>query len=106
MSSPDRIRTGVTALRGRRPRPLDDGAKMVAGGSASPARYTIPPPGEWSQFKASPQLGASEISGLRDQESGRRHQVGVARRLGAVGEHRRVLEADPDVLTVRDRGAE
>jgi hypothetical protein len=24
--SPDRIRTGVTALRGRRPRPLDDGA--------------------------------------------------------------------------------
>jgi hypothetical protein len=27
LSSPDRIRTGVTALRGRRPRPLDDGAK-------------------------------------------------------------------------------
>jgi hypothetical protein len=26
MCSPDRIRTGVTALRGRRPRPLDDGA--------------------------------------------------------------------------------
>ena len=25
--SPDRIRTGVTALRGRRPRPLDDGAE-------------------------------------------------------------------------------
>src|SRR5215204_372412 len=24
--SPDRIRTGATALRGRRPRPLDDGA--------------------------------------------------------------------------------
>ena len=35
--SPDRIRTGVTALRGRRPRPLDDGALRVAGGSASPA---------------------------------------------------------------------
>ena len=28
-SSPDRIRTGVTALRGRRPRPLDDGAVRV-----------------------------------------------------------------------------
>jgi hypothetical protein len=28
-SSPDRIRTGVTALRGRRPRPLDDGAEHV-----------------------------------------------------------------------------
>ena len=26
--SPDRIRTGVTALRGRRPRPLDDGAVL------------------------------------------------------------------------------
>ena len=26
MSSPDRIRTGATALRGRRPGPLDDGA--------------------------------------------------------------------------------
>jgi hypothetical protein len=26
-SSPDRIRTGATALRGRRPRPLDDGAE-------------------------------------------------------------------------------
>lgn len=26
VGSPDRIRTGVTALRGRRPRPLDDGA--------------------------------------------------------------------------------
>jgi hypothetical protein len=27
LGSPDRIRTGVTALRGRRPRPLDDGAE-------------------------------------------------------------------------------
>ena len=26
--SPDRIRTGATALRGRRPRPLDDGAEL------------------------------------------------------------------------------
>jgi hypothetical protein len=28
--SPDRIRTGATALRGRRPRPLDDGALLLA----------------------------------------------------------------------------
>jgi hypothetical protein len=28
LCSPDRIRTGVTALRGRRPRPLDDGAVL------------------------------------------------------------------------------
>jgi hypothetical protein len=27
--SPDRIRTGATALRGRRPRPLDDGARLI-----------------------------------------------------------------------------
>src|SRR6185437_3788180 len=27
LGSPDRIRTGATALRGRRPRPLDDGAE-------------------------------------------------------------------------------
>ncbi len=27
MGSPDQIRTGVTGLRGRRPRPLDDGAR-------------------------------------------------------------------------------
>ena len=27
--SPDRIRTGVTGLRGRRPRPLDDGANKA-----------------------------------------------------------------------------
>jgi hypothetical protein len=27
MCSPDRIRTGATALRGRRPGPLDDGAR-------------------------------------------------------------------------------
>src|SRR5437763_3536980 len=30
--SPDRIRTGATALRGRRPRPLDDGAKTARAG--------------------------------------------------------------------------
>jgi hypothetical protein len=35
--SPDRIRTGVTALRGRRPRPLDDGAEHPGG------RLTPPP---------------------------------------------------------------
>ena len=29
LCSPDRIRTGVTALRGRRPRPLDDGAVLI-----------------------------------------------------------------------------
>jgi hypothetical protein len=29
--SPDRIRTGATALRGRRPGPLDDGARTCAG---------------------------------------------------------------------------
>ena len=68
--SPDRIRTGVTALRGRRPRPLDDGAEHppgrltappwsgrracrslwdCAGGQPSPALYTLPPLGECSQ---------------------------------------------------------
>jgi hypothetical protein len=31
--SPDRIRTGATALRGRRPGPLDDGAPETSGGS-------------------------------------------------------------------------
>jgi hypothetical protein len=35
LCSPDRIRTGVTALRGRRPRPLDDGA-VPCPGSTSP----------------------------------------------------------------------
>ena len=34
--SPDRIRTGVTALRGRRPRPLDDGAVHIPTGMKSP----------------------------------------------------------------------
>jgi uncharacterized membrane protein YfcA len=34
--SPDRIRTGVTALRGRRPRPLDDGAEHGTAGPAGP----------------------------------------------------------------------
>ena len=62
MSSPDRIRTGVTALRGRRPRPLDDGAEIVAEGSASPARYTIPPPREWSQHEPLSLAEAPEIS--------------------------------------------
>ena len=38
-SSPDRIRTGVTALRGRRPRPLDDGAEHAPAGI--PARAEI-----------------------------------------------------------------
>ena len=47
--SPDRIRTGVTALRGRRPRPLDDGAEHGTAGScragmlAAPAAYRLPP---------------------------------------------------------------
>src|ERR1700759_4272335 len=46
--SPDRIRTGVTALRGRRPRPLDDGAVHGAGvlgaGVASAVQTTASPP--------------------------------------------------------------
>ena len=37
-SSPDRIRTGVTALRGRRPRPLDDGAVHVRRQDTLPPR--------------------------------------------------------------------
>jgi hypothetical protein len=43
-SSPDRIRTGVTALRGRRPRPLDDGAEQVDAGRASGVQTTASPP--------------------------------------------------------------
>ena len=53
LCSPDRIRTGVTALRGRRPRPLDDGAvrgtdristnPCGAEMLAWPARYRLPP---------------------------------------------------------------
>src|SRR5690242_503319 len=45
--SPDRIRTGVTALRGRRPRPLDDGAVLVltcCAGVASAVQTTVSPP--------------------------------------------------------------
>jgi hypothetical protein len=57
--SPDRIRTGVTALRGRRPRPLDDGAEMVAEGSASPANNTIPSLGLQSQNEPWPLAGAT-----------------------------------------------
>src|SRR6266545_5923465 len=34
VGSPERIRTAVTALRGRRPRPLDDGAVAPAGDAA------------------------------------------------------------------------
>src|SRR5215213_11912291 len=34
--SPDRIRTGATALRGRRPGPLDDGAVRWCGGAGVP----------------------------------------------------------------------
>ena len=45
--SPDRIRTGVTALRGRRPRPLDDGAVLCepcGTGVASAVQTTVSPP--------------------------------------------------------------
>ena len=37
--SPNRIRTGVLALKGRCPRPLDDGAKTAV--SFMPANYTV-----------------------------------------------------------------
>ena len=30
MGSPERVRTAVSGLRGRRPRPLDDGTKLRA----------------------------------------------------------------------------
>src|SRR6266508_2682736 len=42
--SPDRIRTGATALRGRRPRPLDDGARRLAGVPGLEPRLTGPEP--------------------------------------------------------------
>ena len=44
MSSPDRIRTGATALRGRRPRPLDDGdlLRCCAGVPGLEPRLTEP----------------------------------------------------------------
>ena len=50
-SSPDRIRTGVTALRGRRPRPLDDGAEHfpdmagITGSAQTTASATVRPTG-------------------------------------------------------------
>lgn len=55
VGSPDRIRTGVTALRGRRPRPLDDGAvrgtdriqlslRSRDAGEASAVQTTASPP--------------------------------------------------------------
>jgi membrane protein implicated in regulation of membrane protease activity len=40
--SPDRIRTGVTALRGRRPRPLDDGAEHGTAGSCRTGMLAAP----------------------------------------------------------------
>ncbi len=40
--SPDRIRTGVTALRGRRPRPLDDGAVPCPSATAPRSKPAIP----------------------------------------------------------------
>jgi hypothetical protein len=40
--SPDRIRTGVTALRGRRPRPLDDGAEHGPAGSCRTGMLAAP----------------------------------------------------------------
>ena len=45
--SPDRIRTGVTALRGRRPRPLDDGAERagITGSAQTTASATVRPTG-------------------------------------------------------------
>src|SRR5580693_2974729 len=58
-SSPDRIRTGVTALRGRRPRPLDDGAEHApagilpgprsgsTGSAQTTASATVRPTGGW-----------------------------------------------------------
>src|SRR5580693_7416285 len=58
-SSPDRIRTGVTALRGRRPRPLDDGAEHapagilpeprsgITGSAQTTASATVRPTGGW-----------------------------------------------------------
>ncbi len=58
VSSPDRIRTGVTALRGRRPRPLDDGAVHLRQDLtvpaeprflAWPAAYRLPPRNRCSQ---------------------------------------------------------
>ena len=36
VSSPEQIRTAVSALRGRRPRPLDDGAGVRSGGGLEP----------------------------------------------------------------------
>jgi hypothetical protein len=35
-SSPEQIRTAVSALRGRRPRPLDDGADGLGGEDSNP----------------------------------------------------------------------
>ena len=36
--SPEQIRTAVSALRGRRPRPLDDGAVELGGEDSNPQR--------------------------------------------------------------------
>ena len=43
--SPDRIRTGATALRGRRPRPLDDGARTFLVVHVPAEQATAPAPG-------------------------------------------------------------
>ena len=56
--SPDRIRTGVTALRGRRPRPLDDGAGMSPG---------VPHPRRGTPYRLS-------VSGANTSERDRQHQ--------------------------------
>src|SRR3984957_11696317 len=79
-SSPDRIRTGVTALRGRRPRPLDDGAEHapagilpgprsgITGSAQTTASTAVRPTGCW-RLRSFPRRSFSETIAFRDEQA-------------------------------------
>ena len=64
VGSPDRIRTGVTALRGRRPGPLDDGAGTIRDCSGMAARPT-----QARERRRGPWTAVNRVCGLGGEDS-------------------------------------
>ncbi len=90
--SPDRIRTGVTALRGRRPRPLDDGAVPCPGNPSpgckpaisSGVQTTASPTAEPTGGSNTPNAGSSASAGAGGS-AGAGASPGSVASLGPVG---------------------
>ena len=107
--SPDRIRTGVTALRGRRPRPLDDGAVHIPTGMKRPVG-----PRFWHGQRRTDYRVATLVANRRSRRRAQRgdqvdrgfDELTVSAGRAAIGENRGVFPAYPDVAARQNRGAQ